>query len=107
MMFKEMGFVKPDDRVFKHLLDIEQRGAYVGLLFGPEGLTRIFCRFFRTEENEDIELAALLRFPYNKKQIGNVCSSVGAVCSPEGEAYPEIIEYAAEQRGFTVSVGFS
>lgn len=100
MVFKAMGFAKPNDDVFKSLLDLQQRGAFVGLVFGQRGLSRLFIRFYRTEEHEDQLLAEKLKKEYKKETMEIICSSLQA-------KHAETIEYAAEACGLTISVGYA
>lgn len=108
MVFKAMGFIKPDDELFKALIKIDQRGAFVGAKFGPDGLTRMFIRLYRTPPGAAKELADLLDLHYDVKMLGGFDETTGkwsGICESVNAA-PEVIEYAAEARGFTVSVGF-
>jgi len=123
MVFKEMGFVKPKNKLFKNIIELDQRGAYVGVNFGPKGLTRLFLRFFRTGYEAPFKLRKLL-VPEDEWQakeaafvrICNLMMPLAVQLEKEkhvqegGDPFdytPEIIEYAAEARGFTVSVGFT
>lgn len=98
MVFKAMGFAKPNDEVFKTLLDLEQRGAYVGVSFGARGLTRIFIRFYRTQVQELEDLAKRAGVDFDFEKVLKVCDCLQAECA-------EIIEYAAEPGGLKISMG--
>mmetsp|Transcript_19338 Transcript_19338/g.41108 ORF Transcript_19338/g.41108 Transcript_19338/m.41108 type:complete len:357 (-) Transcript_19338:92-1162(-) len=100
LVFKCLGFSRPEDAVVRTLSSSRPVGCSVAAALGPKGLTRLSLRLAEPQGKEWVpqDLANCMELRYESDTIEAVRKAVG------GEA--TILDYAADARGYLVVLGW-
>jgi len=98
LVFKAMGFAKPQDAAVKILSTCLPRRKAFAAYMGPGGLTRIVLRLADLSKFLAYELAEALHSRYHSELIDQTSIWLGIE--------PNVIEYIADSRGYSAGVGF-
>lgn len=96
--FKALGFVKPDDKTMKALTNLLVPQMAVRCSMGPRGLIRMAMVFVDPLHPDAKSLAAAVDFPFADGLYG---------IPKKLDSLPSTVHFAAEDRGFTVAIGFA
>jgi len=99
LFFKALGFERPKDEVVRVLSLCQPLRCGVSAALGPRGLTRVSLRMHKPASPVAEELSSCLGFAYASGELRRVAASLGLEAN--------VVEYAIEARGYTVTVGFS
>lgn len=95
-LFKSMGFAKPEDEVLRVVTSVNALKCLCSASLGPKGLTRLAIRVISPRGEVAEHIAKASGFKYFFKQLAEIESEIGDA--------PMAVGYAAELRGYTVSV---
>lgn len=99
--FKNFGFAKPSDGVVRILSD-NIKSARVQLMMAPKGLTWVEIELSEPKATAAKDLAETLSFSHEGASIGKL-----KAMSKLSETAPDSVTvYAADHRGYLVSIGF-
>jgi len=98
LFFKSLGFTKPEDKVDRLLGSCANGRFLITVLMGPKGLTRVSMSVIEPKKEVAAELAFTLGSKYREEVVNEIKTLL------DGEA--DILDYVADSRGYTVSLGF-
>ncbi|CAK9113668.1 Beta-carotene isomerase D27 [Durusdinium trenchii] len=101
-IFKAMGFAKPSDPSLTAITHVEAASCDLLACLGPRGLTRMGLRFNQPTPNGWIELAQHAKRGLDLHEMQDHVETV----EYELDDHAHFLEYAAEKRGYTVTLGF-
>jgi len=99
-IFKAMGLTKPEDMLLKALTSVKGKKVSLHAHLGPKGLTKLASRIWEPLGDSFVEeVATAARTELNAE-------SLSALNAELGVAGPAWIDFLAESRGYSVSVGY-
>mmetsp|Transcript_51130 Transcript_51130/g.94641 ORF Transcript_51130/g.94641 Transcript_51130/m.94641 type:complete len:437 (+) Transcript_51130:82-1392(+) len=99
MVFKVMGFSKPNDATVKLLSTCLAQKKTFAVYMGPSGLTRIVLRLADMSKMMAYDLTESVHGRYHEDLIDQVGIWLGM-------EQPNVIEFIADSRGYSIGVGF-
>mmetsp|Transcript_30389 Transcript_30389/g.69960 ORF Transcript_30389/g.69960 Transcript_30389/m.69960 type:complete len:439 (+) Transcript_30389:95-1411(+) len=99
MVFKVMGFNKPHDATVKLLSTCLAQKKSFAVFMGPSGLTRIVLRLEDMSKFTAYELTESVHGRYHEALIEQVGTWFGM-------EQPNVIDFVADSRGYSIGVGF-
>lgn len=105
-IFKALGFAKPDDLSLTAITHVDAMKCHLVAFLGPRGLTRMALRFQEpSSANCAMDLTSACNACNVHQDVQAMKDHMEAV-EFELDTGPCFVEYAAEKRGYTVTVGY-